>query len=506
MIIKNKKGLEEIFEIANYLNNDEKKIVKKAYEFAENAHKDQKRKSGEPYFIHLVETAKNLANIKMDAKTIAAGLLHDSVEDGVATEEELKKEFGGEIAFLVDGVTKLGKVRYQGMKRHNESLKKLFIATSKDIRVAIIKFADRLHNMQTLEHVKPEKRLRIATETLDIYAPLAYRLGITTFSKQLEDLSFPYVYPEAYEKVKQILKIRKKQSVYRLEKVIKSIKKKLAEKGIINFITTYRIKGIFSLYKKLKRKKWDLNKIYDIAAVRIIVKSVPECYQVLGIIHQNYRPMPGRIKDYIAFPKPNGYQSIHTTVFTGDGGIVEIQIRTEEMHQEAELGVASHVGYKGETNKDAKMDWFEKLTNIFKSKKEIEAENKKIEKEKITWIKELAETSQETKTETKLDTELGDDFFEHRIFVFTPNGDVIDLPEHSTPIDFAFMVHTDLGFKITGAKINGDFKAITTELKNGDVVEIEFKKNAEPNLKWLNFVKTNTAKRKIKSYFEKREK
>jgi GTP pyrophosphokinase len=255
MILKTQKGLDDIFSLAFYLDNNEKKVVKKAYDFAENAHKDQKRKSGEPYFIHLVATAKNLAKIKMDAATIAAGLLHDSVEDGVATEEDLKKEFGDEIAFLVDGVTKLGKVRYQGMKRHNESLKKLFIATSKDIRVAIIKFADRLHNMQTLDHVKPEKRLRIATETLDIYAPLAYRLGITTFSKQLEDLSFPYVYPEAYQKTNKILSIRKKQTIQKLEKIIKSIKKKLGKNNILNFVSTYRIKGIYSLYKKLKRKK-----------------------------------------------------------------------------------------------------------------------------------------------------------------------------------------------------------------------------------------------------------
>jgi len=255
MIIKNKIGLDEIFEIASYLDNDAKKIVKKAYEFAENAHKEQKRKSGEPYFIHLVATAKNLAELKMDAPAIAAGLLHDSVEDGVATEEELEREFGAEITFLVDGVTKLGKVKYQGMKRHNESLKKLFIATSKDIRVAIIKFADRLHNISTLEHVPREKQIRIATETLDIYAPLAYRLGITSISKKLEDFAFPYVYPEAFEKTKKILSVRKKQTLNRLEKVIKSLKKKLGENEILDFKSSYRIKGFYSLYKKLKRKK-----------------------------------------------------------------------------------------------------------------------------------------------------------------------------------------------------------------------------------------------------------
>ncbi len=516
MLIKNEKDLDSIFSIASYLKNEDKKIIEKAYFFAKEAHKEQKRKSGEPYFIHLVATAKNLAEIKMDAPTIAAGILHDSVEDGVATEKELKEKFSDEIAFLVDGVTKLGKVRYQGMKRHNESLKKLFIATSKDIRVAIIKFADRIHNMETLKYVSPEKRLRIATETLDIYAPLAYRLGITTFSKKLEDLSFPHVYPEAYKKTNEILKIRKKQTLNKLEKVIKSIKRKLGESNIIDFKSTYRIKGVYSLYKKLKRKKWDLNKVYDVAAVRIVVKDIKNCYEVLGIIHQNYRPMPGRIKDYIAFPKPNGYKSIHTTVFTGDGNIIEIQIRTEEMHEEAELGAASHIGYKDESenNKSREKDWFDKLINIFKNTKEDDNKLKKdccnnnSKNNNHQWISELAETSEnDLDTDLKrIESELGEDFFTHRIFVFTPNGDVIDLPEESTPIDFAFMVHTDLGFKITGALINNDFKSLSTKLENGDIVEIQSKKDALPNIKWLDFVKTNTAKRKIKAYFEKKKK
>lgn len=512
MIIKNKIGLDEIFEIASYLDNDAKKIVKKAYEFAENAHKEQKRKSGEPYFIHLVATAKNLAELKMDAPAIAAGLLHDSVEDGVATEEELEREFGAEITFLVDGVTKLGKVKYQGMKRHNESLKKLFIATSKDIRVAIIKFADRLHNISTLEHVPREKQIRIATETLDIYAPLAYRLGITSISKKLEDFAFPYVYPEAFEKTKKILSVRKKQTLNRLEKVIKSLKRKLGENEILDFKSSYRIKGFYSLYKKLKRKKWDLNKIYDVAAVRIIVDDVKTCYETLGIIHQSFRPMPGRIKDFIAFPKPNGYQSIHTTVFTGDGDIIEIQIRTHDMHEEAELGAASHVGYKshrenGKNSKNKKSDWFDKLINIFKTNKSMTSD-KKNKRERHLWVTDLAETSAfDIDIDNKeIDKELGDDFFTHRIFVFTPNGDVIDIPEGSTPIDFAFMIHTDLGYKITGAIVNGDFKSLSTILQNGDIVEIQSKENSEPNIKWLEFVRTNTAKRRIKNYFEKKDK
>lgn len=508
MLIKNSKGLDEIFEIASYLNSEERKLVKKAYYFAENAHKKQVRNSGEPYFIHLVATAKNLAEIEMDEKTIAAGLLHDSIEDGVATEEEIKNEFGDEIAFLIDGVTKLGKVKYQGMKRHNESLKKLFIATSKDIRVAIIKFADRLHNISTLEHVPQEKQIRIATETLDIYAPLAYRLGITSMSKQLEDLAFPYVYPEAFKKTKEILSIRKKQTLNRLEKVIKSIKRKLGENEILDFTSTYRIKGFYSLYKKLKRKKWDLNKIYDVAAIRIMVDDIKSCYSVLGVIHQSFRPMPGRIKDYIAFPKPNGYQSIHTTIFTGDGDIIEVQIRTRDMHKEAEFGAASHVGYKNkqENKNDKNIDWFDRLINMFKHNEQPKDGKKSTKKNKQPlWITDLGQTSAfDLDTDNKkIDKELGDDFFTHRIFVFTPNGDVIDIPEGSTPIDFAFMVHTDLGYNITGAVVNGDYKSLSTILKNGDIVEVQSKDSAVPNRKWLEFVRTNTAKRKIKSYFEK---
>jgi guanosine-3',5'-bis(diphosphate) 3'-pyrophosphohydrolase len=282
----------------------------------------------------------------MDGTVIAAGILHDSVEDGVATKATLKREFGPEILFLVDGVTKLGHVKYHGMQRHNESLRKLFVATSKDVRVLIIKFADRIHNLETLEHVRPDKRLRIATESLEIYTQLAYRLGITKLSKELGDLAFPYVHPEAYAEIKQILKDRSKENMKSLEQVTRSLSKKLAAAGMKNFKITHRVKALLALYKKLERKKNDPEKIFDIIAMRVIVPTISDCYQALGIIHQNLRPMPGRIKDYIAFPKPNGYQSIHTTIFTGQGGILEVQIRTPDMHIKAEYGAASHLGYK----------------------------------------------------------------------------------------------------------------------------------------------------------------
>ncbi len=285
----------------------------------------------------------------MSGVVIAAGILHDSIEDGVATQKKIKEEFGPEVLFLVNGVTKLGHVKYRGMKRHNESLRKLFVATSKDIRVLIIKFADRIHNLQTLEYVRPDKRLRIATESLEIYTQLAYRLGITKLSKELGDLAFPYVYPEAYKEIKKILKERSKENMKNLEQVTRSLTKKLAASGMKNFKITYRVKALLALYKKLKRKKNDPEQIFDIIAMRVIVPTVGDCYKALGIIHQNLRPMPGRIKDYIAFPKPNGYRSIHTTIFTGQGGILEVQIRTPKMHIEAEYGAASHLGYKAKT-------------------------------------------------------------------------------------------------------------------------------------------------------------
>lgn len=495
--------LQEIYSAAMVpFNKPKQDLIRQAFEFAEIAHEGQSRKSGEPYFNHLVETAKNLARLGMRDKVIAAGLLHDAVEDGMASEESLEKIFGQEIAFLVEGVTKLGKVRYNGMRRHNESLRKFFIASAKDIRVIIIKLADRLHNMQTIEHVRPGKRERIATETLEIYAPLAYRLGISNWSRQLEDLSFPYVYPEEYKRVRQIVKERSKQTFAKLEKIDRSIKKKLAENNLRHFSTSHRIKGLYSLYKKLVRKKWNTEKIYDIAALRIIVPDKATCYQVLGIIHQNYRPMPGRIKDFIAFPKPNGYQSIHTTIFTGDGGLVEIQIRTEEMHKRAEYGAASHLGYKAQTGalpsniatKD--QSWVAKLLGRFFDDRKTDDDDN--ETATPQWLSNLANSTEETESES-FTQQLKEDFFTHRIFVFTPLGAVIDLPEGSTPIDFAFQVHTEIGQHTVGAKIGGKLVSLDIELDNGDIVEIITKPNAKPNPKWLDFVKTNEARRKIKS-------
>lgn len=500
---QNSPKLQEIFDEIIGFTPKQKDIIRDAYYFTERAHEGQLRKSGEPYLYHLVETAKNLAKLGMGPRVIAAGLLHDSIEDGVATEEEILYEFGEEVLFLIDGVTKLGRIRYHGMRRHNESLRKLFVATSRDVRVLIIKFCDRLHNMETLEHVREDKRLRIATETLEIYAPLAYRLGITTLSKQLEDLSFPYVFPEDYKKVRDILRERSKQTLGKLEHVERSISKKMAIAGMRNFRTSNRIKGLYSLYKKLQRKNWDVDNIYDVAALRIIVPTIGECYQCLGIVHEHYRPMLGRIKDYIAVPKPNGYRSLHTTIFTGDGGLLEIQIRTEEMHRDAELGAASHLGYKSQlAGEKEDVSWMAKLFG--KQPQGPSNEAKVLEQMTPTWIAALAEHSDNPESE-KFETELKEDFFKHQIFVFTPKGEAIALPEDSTPIDFAFQVHSEIGLTMTGTKIHGKMASLDTKLKNGDIVEVITGKKGKPTAKWLDIAITNEARRKIKGYLEKVE-
>ncbi len=500
------KTVQDLISFMESPTEENKKIIEKAFRFAVNAHSGQRRKSGEPYFNHVYETGKILAKLGMGATVISAGLLHDVVEDGVATNEELKKEFNEDIAFLVEGVTKLGKIRFQGLKRHTESLRKLFMASSEDLRVLIIKFADRLHNMKTLQYIPEEKKLRIATETLELFAPLAYRLGIGVLNRQLEDLSFPYVYPKEYKKVEEIMKEESKDSIISLKKIDRSIKKRLAKEGITNIQTFSRIKGMYSLFRKLERKHWDIDKIYDIAALRIIVPTKDDCYKVLGIIHAFRRPMPGRIKDYIAFPKPNGYQSLHTTVFTRFGNVVEIQLRTAEMHKEAEYGIASHLSYKNKINFENKENlnvWMKKLLpNI--NKIDNSNKDKKIyhSGDVPQWIKKLANQSEETESKEFIEG-LKKDFFEHRVFVFTPKGDVIDLPINSSPVDFAFAIHSDIGNYMNGAKVHGKLVSLNTKLKNGDIVEITTTKKIAPTKKWLDLAKTSEAKRHIKTTLRK---
>jgi len=488
-------------------------LITKAYEFAEAAHKDHKRYSGEPYMIHLHETAKNLSKLGMGSVTVAAGLLHDVLEDTGIEAQTLKNAFDDEIVSLVEGVTKLGTIKYRGLKRHTESLRKFFIAMSKDIRVLIIKLADRLHNMQTLAHVPEHKRKRIAEETLEIFAPLAYRLGMRALNRELEDLAFPYVYPEEHAQIKKLLKQKSKEIEKHLEKNLRLLRKALGKEGVRSIHISYRIKGLYSTYRKWLRKNKDIDAIYDISALRIVVLNVHDCYQVLGIIHGLWRPMPGRIKDYIAFPKPNGYQGIHTTIFTDDGTIIEVQIRTEAMDQEAEYGIASHYIYKegGKPSKEANnfirlmqllsyRTWFSEDTG--ESKTKVGAPGKT---HAPLWVQQLAEAQAEITEPQEFFANLRADFFQHRVFVFTPAGDVVDLPVNSTPIDFAYAIHSDIGDHIAGAKVNGKLISLDKTLNNGDVVEIQTKQSSKPSAKWLEFVKTGVAKHKIQTALERRK-
>ncbi len=471
--------VQEIYDLAGKLNEHDRQLIKKAYDFAERAHQGQKRMSGEPYFIHVFETAKNIARLGMDANTIMAGLLHDVLEDTEVTEEEMRKEFGDEIVFLVNGVTKLGTLKYQGHERHVESLRKFFIAMTNDLRVVIVKFADRLHNLRTLQYIREDKRKRIAMESIDVYAPLANRLGMGKLKGELEDAAFPYAYPKEYAEVEKL--IEGKEELYKknleeirteLEKELKKTKIKVAEVG-------YRVKHKYSIWRKLLKRDMDIDKIYDIVALRVVVETVEECYQVLGIVHSLWRPLLGRIKDYIAVPKPNGYRSIHTTVFTGSGGIAEFQIRTKKMDLEALYGIAAHFAYKES------------------------GEKKSDDKSKFKWIEELKAFNYAPDKPKNFLENLKTDFFSDRIFIFTPKGDVIDLPEDSSPVDFAYAIHSDIGDHMNGVKINGKMSQITSKLKNGDIVEIVVKEDAQPSSKWLDYAKTNIAKKHVRSYLEK---
>ncbi len=506
--------IQEIVKLMKSPSAENIDLVKKAYNFSSEAHKNQRRYSGEPYFIHPFETAKTLAELGMGPITIAAGLLHDTIEDAGISPEIIEKEFGKETLFLVDGVTKLGMLRYSGAERHIESLRKLFVAMSRDLRVLIIKLADRLHNMKTLGFVPKPKQERIATETLEIYAPLAYRLGIRKLNRELEDLAFSYVYPKECEDTKKLLKQRNKEYSAKLEKFHKSIVKGLAKEGMTDIHTDYRVKNLYSLYRKLERKGGDIEKIYDIMAIRVIVKNIADCYRALGAVHGIWRPLPGRIKDYIAFPKPNGYQGLHTTIFSGDGGIIEVQIRTEEMHKEAELGIASHFEYKEDLNNKKKdgsnLAWVRQFlpSFIWSGKSPI---TKKRGGGEIgtgdipSWIKELAEVEGSSSGQKEFLDNLKSDFFQNRVFIFTPKGDVVDLPIDSSPIDFAYAIHSDIGNHMTGAKVNGKMASFEKKLQNGDIVEIITKESAHPTLKWLDFAKTTIARKQIKGSTDKEE-
>ncbi len=448
-------------------------LLERATAFSATAHAGQFRITGDPYFSHSLIVGQKLAALKLPSNVIAAGLLHDVPEDTATTIDDITTAFGDDIAGMVRAVTKLGKVRYRGEERYAENLRKMFVAMAADVRVIFIKFADRMHNMETLYVVPEEKRQRIAREVLEIYAPIANRLGMGEYRGLFEDYAFKYLQPKEYSWTQHLLEERVKKFGPAMDRALKTVDFELRKHGLTNVSIHGRIKHCYSLHKKLQRYKHDLSKVYDIVALRIIVNDIPECYSALGILHSIYTPLPGRIKDYIAQPKPNGYQSLHTTVFDDQGSILEFQIRTEQMHEESEFGVAAHWKYKEGNTSERHVRWMEELAQI---QKELSASD---------FLQHL--------NDLKLD------MFSDRIFVFTPRGDVIDLPENSTPIDLAYAIHSEIGNKAVQSRINGEIASLDTTLKSGDLCEVIVDKNRKlPNEDWLKFVKTRHAKEKIK--------
>lgn len=477
-MIENEKNPSDIYSLLPNPRQEDIDLITKAFYFSQEAHSTQKRKSGEPYFNHVYATGINLAKLQMDGPTIAAGILHDTLEDTDVTAEAMRKEFGDEVLFLVEGVTKLGALKYQGIERHAESLRKFFVAMAEDIRVVVIKLADRLHNISTIEFLPEDKQKRIALETLEIHARLADRLGMGKLKAELEDKAFPYAFKDEYQKVTNLLKETIDLSEEHLKVVSETLTEELDLLGVKIIRMDKRTKHLYSLWQKLQKHKMDINKIYDIIAIRIIVKDVPACYQALGIIHGLYKPLPGRIKDYIAIPKPNGYRSLHTTVFDGKGGTFEVQIRTEEMHKEAQYGVASHLSYKENSL----------------------GQNSKKVKQKTEWTKDIVEMQSSVEESSEFLKHLKTDFFENRVFVYTPKGDVIELPEGSSPVDFAYAIHTDIGDHIQSVKVNSKMTSLDTKLQRGDIVEITTSLKSSPKRKWIDICKTTLAKRSIKNY------
>ncbi len=462
-----------------YMTADQLAFVESAYQFAARAHEGQTRASGQPYIVHPTQVAGTLANLGLDSDTVAAGFLHDTVEDTSVTNDDIKEKFGADVAFIVDGVTKLNKYEYKSHKEFlAENHRKMLIAMAKDLRVILVKLADRLHNMHTLGHLRPDKQRRIAAETLDIYAPLADRLGIGTIKWELEDMSFHYMNPEAYYKIVSMMDAKRSEREGYIKDAIDYLRGTLDSLGI-KYDISGRPKHIYSIYKKMVNKHKDFNEIYDLLAVRVIVPTVKDCYAVLGAVHTKWKPMPGRFKDYIAMPKANGYQSLHTTIIGPGGKPLEIQIRTEEMHKVAEYGVAAHWAYKrgnfqGVDEKDGGA---------------------------LDISREILELQKDSSDADEFMEAVRSDIFADKVYVFTPKGEVYELPKGSVTLDFAYAIHTQVGDHAIGAKVNDKLVPLDYKLKNGDVVDILTQSNARPSRDWAEMVKTSRAKNKIRRYF-----